>query len=229
MLVKSEKVRLFLRGLVPVALAWLGQAIAFLPPRLLDIPWYVPGFAVMDAKIPFLPIFVIVYLGAFIQWILCYLHLADEDSDLTYRICSAHLVAIVVCLVCFLALPFAIERPEVENTGVLGFLVNMVYQIDPPNRIFPSLHCLVSYFCTRRALALDSVSTAGKAWSVAFTLGVCLSTVFMKQHYALDAIAGVILAELALQLVKRTGFDKAFRRFCNRIQDKLFPEKTTQD
>ena len=34
----KTKIRRFARGLVPVALAWLFQALAFLPPRLLDIP-----------------------------------------------------------------------------------------------------------------------------------------------------------------------------------------------
>ena len=225
----KAKIRRFARGLVPVALAWLFQALAFLPPRLLDIPWYVPeSIAALDAKLPFLPIFVLFYVGAFIQWIVCYLHLANEDSDLTYRICGAHVLSLVVCVICFFALPIAIERPVVEGGGILTFLMNMVYWFDPPNRLFPSLHCLVSYFCTRRALALDSVSTAGKVWSVVLTVGVCLSTFFIKQHYVLDAIAGVVLAELAIQVAKRTGFENAFRRFCKRIQDKLFPEPKTE-
>ncbi|MBR3258113.1 MAG: hypothetical protein IKF96_03905, partial [Eggerthellaceae bacterium] len=59
-------------------------------------------------------------------------------------------------------------------------------------------------------------------------VGVCLSTFFIKQHYMLDAIAGVLLAELAIQVAKRTGFEKGFRRFCERIQNKLFPEPKTE-
>ena len=221
---KKAKLRRFARGMVPVALAWLTQAACFLVPRLLDIDWYVPAdVAAVDASIPFLPIFVFFYLGAFVQWLVCYLRLAQEDSEITYRLCAAHILSLVVCIACFFALPLAIERPSVEGAGLLMFLMRMVYRFDPPNRIFPSLHCLVSYFCTRRALALDSVSTAGKVWSVVFTFGVCLSTFFIKQHYVLDAVAGVVLAELAIQVAKRTGFENAFRRFCKRIQDKLFP------
>ena len=219
-----DKWRRFARGMVPVALAWLGQALAFLPTRALITSWYVPErFAAMDAGIPFLPIFVFFYLGAFVQWIWCYIHLALEDSDLTYRICAAHLLAVAVCIVCFFALPYTIERPAIEGTGILPWLMNLVYAVDPPNRIFPSLHCLASYFCTRRALGTAKVGTAGKAWSVVFTVGVFLSTFFVKQHYVVDALVGILLAELALQVAKRTGFDAAFRRFCWRIQDRLFP------
>ena len=72
------------------------------------------------------------------------------------------------------------------------------------------------------------MSTAGKVWSVVLTVGVCLSTFFIKQHYVLDAIAGVVLAELAIQVAKRTGFEDTFRRFCRLIQDKLFPEPKTE-
>ena len=222
----ESKARGFARGLVPVALVWLAQALAFLPTRALITRWYVPeGIAAMDAGIPFVPIFVLFYLGAFIQWLWCYLHFACEDTELTYRICSAHLLAVAVCLVCFFALPFTIERPVPEGNPVLVWLVNLVYAVDPPNRIFPSLHCLVSYFCMRRALALPTVSKAGKIWSVAFTAGVFLSTFLIKQHYVIDAVTGILLAEAAIQIAKRTGFDKAFRRFCRRIQDRLFPEE----
>ena len=218
----KDKWRRFARGMVPAAAAWLAQALCFLVPRLIDIPWYVPGrIAALDADIPFLPVFVFFYLGAFLQWLMCYIHLAREDSELTYRICSAHVLAAAVCLVCFFALPYTIQRPTIEGDGLLAFLMRMVYAVDPPNRIFPSLHCLVSYFCTRRALALPTVSRAGKAWSVVFTVGVCLSTVFVKQHYVVDAVAGLLLAELALQVAKRTGFAAAFRRFCARIQDRM--------
>lgn len=218
----------FARGMVPVALVWLGQLLIFLPTRVLITNWYVPAFASLDAKIPFLPIFVFFYLGAFIQWVVCYLHFAFEDTDLTYRICSAHVLALAVCLVCFFALPFAIERPVPEGNPILVWLVNLVYAVDPPNRIFPSLHCLVSYYCTRRALALPTVSKAGKVWSVVLTCGVCLSTVFIKQHYVIDVIVGIALAEASILIAKRTGFDAAFRRLCNRIQDRLFPPQKVQ-
>ena len=214
------------RGLVPVALVWGLQAVVYLLPRLLITDWYVPErLAVMDGGIPYVPVFVVFYIGAFIQWIVYYTHLALEDTALSWRLFASHVLALSVCAICFFVLPFTIERPPIEDGGAVGWLLGIVYAVDPPTRLFPSLHCLVSYLCTRRTLTLKTTKPLVKAGSVVFTALVCLSTVFIRQHYAVDVVAGIALAEVSFQLVRVTSFADAFRRLCVRIQNRLFGKK----
>lgn len=221
-MVDESRMRRLCRGLVPVALVWGLQAVVYLLPRLLVTGWYVPGLAAWDADIPYVPAFVVFYIGAFVQWIVYYWHLAVEDTALSWRLFASHAFALLVCAVCFFALPFTIERPAIEGGGIIAWLLGIVYAVDPPTRLFPSLHCLVSYLCTRRTLALKTTKPLVKAGSVAFTVLVCLSTVLIRQHYAVDVVAGVALAEISFQVVHATGFTDAFRRLSVRIQDGLF-------
>ncbi len=70
---------------------------------------------------------------------------------------------------------------------------------DPSFNCFPSLHAAVSTICAyawfRHARSHPNVLTKAIAIGVAIiALGVVLSTLFVKQHYIADEIAGILLA-----------------------------------
>ena len=77
----------------------------------------------------------------------------------------------------------------------------MLYSSDPPYNCFPSLHVAHSFvsaltlFRLHRRLGITAMIAA------AF---VALSTLFTKQHYVLDAAAGVLLALVAYVIFLRT-------------------------
>ena len=81
--------------------------------------------------------------------------------------------------------------------------------MDQPTNLFPSIHCLVSWFCYTGIRGRKEVPAWYRAFSCIFALLVVLSTQFTKQHYIADAIAGVLLAEVLSLLTRRVSWYRA--------------------
>jgi hypothetical protein len=47
------------------------------------------------------------------------------------------------------------------------------------------------------------------------------ATTLVKQHYFIDVLGGIAVAELALQITSRTGLPEVFGKVMKRIESKL--------
>ena len=144
----------------------------------------------LDARVPFVPAFIVVYILAYGQWGIGYVLIARESEAVGSRILSGEILAKAICLVLF-------------------------YRADAPVNLFPSLHCLASWVCLRGAWQLKRIGPWYRWVSLVFTLLVCCSVVLVKQHVLVDIPAGVLAAEAGQYLAKkwRTG---RFFEFLNR-------------
>jgi membrane-associated phospholipid phosphatase len=95
--------------------------------------------------------------------------------------------------------------PRVDKAVVSGFAewsLQLFYDIDQPYGCFPSLHVAYSFVgalaCYRMHRGVGMVACI---WSV--LIGV--STVYTKQHFVVDAIAGGVLGVAAYWLFLRTS------------------------
>ena len=152
----------------------------------------------LDEMIPFVPAFISIYILAYFQWIFGYGIIAKENKEIFMRIVIAELIAKALALVCFIAIPTTIERPEITGTGFWDTLTACVYNSDAPDNLFPSIHCLESWMCFRGAMYLKKPGRWYKYASLVFTLLVFASTVFVKQHVVLDMAGAVIFAEIGM-------------------------------
>lgn len=153
-----------------------------------------------DRALPFWPVFVVIYVLAFLQWFFCYFYLYRRHPDVFCRVAWSSVLAETAAFLLFLLYPTMIDRPEVTGGGVIGWLLNFIYQSDTPVNCFPSLHCLQSWMCWRGL----HLASGPKAWydkiNLVFSLLVCASTVLIRQHFLLDIPGGILLAELGLLL-----------------------------
>jgi membrane-associated phospholipid phosphatase len=101
----------------------------------------------------------------------------------------------ITAYIFFLVYPTRAPRPpSVPGDGFMAWGLRFLYQADPPYNCFPSIHVAHSFVsaltCYRvhRGLGIAAVIAAAL---------VGLSTLFAKQHYVLDVIAGVFLACMA--------------------------------
>ena len=156
----------------------------------------------LDDMIPFVPAFVSFYILAYIQWGLTYLFLFFRDPELFRRAAWATIFSEIVVLVFFLALPTRITWPDASGDGFFLWLTRIIYSSDEPTNLFPSLHCLQSWICWRAMRKHPGFPRWASALHLIFTLLVCASTVFIKQHYFLDIPFGILFAELGWQLVR---------------------------
>jgi membrane-associated phospholipid phosphatase len=156
--------------------------------------------------IPFVPEMVIFYVYLFYPLvILTMLYFAFVDYGKGYAL-GWSLVAINgIAVLIYIVFPVSTfwYRQELLAQPIVGNVwANQVYKVfanDTSFNCFPSLHAAVSTICFftwfRYAKIKPSKTTQATAIAaLAIATGVILSTLFIKQHYIADEIAGIALA-----------------------------------
>lgn len=203
--------------LLPVmAAAW--NQLVYYGARLLTAhrphsDWTLP----IDRLIPFLPWTVAVYFGCFLFWAVSYLLIAGRDKEAAYRFFCADLLAKAICLVCFVLLPTTNVRPAVDGRSVWDVLIRILYQIDAPDNLFPSIHCLVSWLCWVGVRDRSDIPRWYRRASLLMAAAVCLSTLTTRQHVVLDVAGGILLAELCYWLAGLPPISKRYVSCLDRL------------
>lgn len=159
----------------------------------------------LDLQVPFLPWTVTIYFGCYLLWALNYLLCALQSETERDRFFCADMIAKGICLVFFLLVPTTNVRPEVTGDGIWDILMRLLYQIDAADNLFPSIHCLVSWFCWIGVRKRKDIPAWYRWFSLGAAIAVCLVTLTTKQHVIADVIGGVVLAEISYFLA---GFAK---------------------
>jgi len=183
---------------IPLIICGLTDAVAYLLPRILNVNAVNDFSIALDHRIPLIPVSSYVYIAAFAYWVVNYIMIARLGRGILRRLLIADTFGKIICLFCFMLIPSYIVRPPVEEiSGVGTWLIKIVYLVDEPNNLLPSIHCFVSWLCCRPLLAKEAkaVPVGYKVFSFVFSLMICLSTLTTRQHVTLDVIAGVGIAE----------------------------------
>jgi hypothetical protein len=165
-----------------------------------------------DAKVPFVPAMVSFYVLAYPSWWIGFLKIAHGEKDRALEALAGEQIAKLICLACFLLLPTSIERPEPVGNGAAEQILRAIYRRDAPDMLFPSIHCLESWFCFRGAQRARVGSRGYRRFSFLFSLGVFASTVMVRQHVLADIAGGVAAMELGLAISRRTGAGRLWDR-----------------
>ena len=163
----------------------------------------------LDLLLPVVPFFVLFYLLAFVQWIVCYVMIGREAKAYCYRFFIGEIIAKAMCLVIFLIIPTTMNRPELTGNGIFERLLAFVYSVDTADNLFPSIHCLESWMCWRGCRKLTGMPRWLSGVNLVFTLLVFASTVLCKQHVLIDIAGGVAVVEIGLllspKILKKAG------------------------
>ena len=148
----------------------------------------------LDRALPLQPAWALVY-GALYAFLIVLPVFVVRQDDHIRRTFLAYLMMWIAAYICFVLYPTIAPRPtKISRTGFVVWGLRFLYDADPPYNCFPSLHVAHSFVsaftCLRvhRRLGLFAMLCASL---------VGLSTLFTKQHYILDVVAGVVLASLA--------------------------------
>ena len=153
----------------------------------------------LDDLIPFCEYFAVFYVGwyAFVFFSLLYYFIYDVDCFRGLQ--KFIIVTQLVAMLCYIFFPSRQElRPLFfERDNLFTRTMGLLYRIDTPTGVCPSLHAAYAIaICSgvlKDKLALRSV----KVGVTLFTLAVCASVCFVKQHSALDVLAALPLCLLA--------------------------------
>ena len=179
----------------------LSQLLAYYATRLL-LP-YLPAHQMetaLDAAIPLRPEWIIVYYLSYVFWAGSGIAILAESRAYARRTAKGYLIAMLISGVIFLVWPATMTRPIPPDTGFFNVLLGMLYQIDDPVNLCPSLHVLITYFCLRCAMGSRTIPKWYLPFSAVFLVLVCLSVLFVKQHVLVDIPSAILAGELSVRL-----------------------------
>ena len=208
----------YVLALLPIMLAylvgrtWLAGAFMALLPMYFVIgqvtsewPHYRPSFA-LDDLMPLRPGWMLVYGSLYMSGFLLPLAVI-RGVGLIHQTLKAYLFVMMVSYACFLLYPTVAPRNEaVSVTSFAEWSLKLFYDIDQPFGCFPSLHVAYAFVAALACFRMHrQVGIAASAWAA--LIGV--STVYTKQHYVVDAIAGAVIAVAAYVIFLRArGHDR---------------------
>lgn len=211
-----------LGSILPLASAFAVNSLIYFGTNYLTREWHHYDFTLdIDRAVPFVPEFVWIYVGCYIFWIVNYLMVGHFDKKHFYQFVTADYTSRLVCLVFFILLPTTNVRPEVLGDSAASSVMRWLYDVDLPSNLFPSIHCLVSWFCYIGIRGRKEIPKWYRAFSCFFALLVAASTQFTKQHYIVDVIGGIGLAELMFYLSRRFQYYEIIKKFFEKINSKL--------
>ncbi len=166
----------------------------------------------LDNRIPFLPVFISVYILAYAQWVFSYIFHTKQSKIACDTIVTANIIAKGFAAVFFILLPTQITLPVITGNSIWEQLTQFIYNADTPRTLFPSLHCLESWLCFRGAFYVKNAPKWYIRAQLIFSILVFASTVFVKQHFVVDIFAGIAVAELGLFIAKKKNFGSIFQK-----------------
>lgn len=170
-----------------------------------------------DALVPFLPWTLCIYVCAFFFWAVNYYIAARQDRSASDRFFCADVLGKLICLLLFILLPTVMTRPDLTADHVWNWLLSIIYQMDEPNNLFPSIHCFASWLCWIGVRKRDDIPLAYRWFSLLMAAAICVSTVTVRQHLLADVISGVLLAELCYRLAGYDGLRSRYSRLINTV------------
>ena len=185
-------------------LGWVGYFILyFLTENIIPAEDCYPVWCPLDDVIPFNELFVIFYVGwyALIVWSLGYFLLFNPENFKGLQ--KFIIVTQAVAMVCYILFPTRQDlRPaEFLRDNVLTRCIAFLYRFDTNTGVCPSLHVAYSVGIASTWLKEKDASVWTRIFAVLFSLGVCISVAFVKQHSVVDIFAAIPVCILAEVLV----------------------------
>jgi len=150
-----------------------------------------------DDWIPFIPEFVYPYY-IYYPFMLLVVPISRTRIQF-YHVVTAFAILEASAILTFILFPTKVIRPEIIPTDITTILIHNIFSLDLGYNLLPSLHVghsvLVSvfFYVYYRKYFIPVFMVA---------ISICLSTVFIKQHYVIDIPFGIIYALSAYNLAK---------------------------
>lgn len=184
----------------------------FVLERVLDVK-YIDVHCRLDDYIPFCEYFVIPYYFwfVFLTGMLLYSLLFNID---TYRKYMMYIIITYsITLVIYMIFPTEqnLRPTEFERNNIFTVIMSKLYNFDTNTNVCPSIHVIGSLAVCFSAWNDENFkSFAWRFFFLSATVLICLSTVFLKQHSAVDVFLAIILSAVCYPLV----FGKKALKYC---------------
>lgn len=132
------------------------------------------------------------YVFWLVSLVLVFLRGGREAKQFAVSLVIAEAISALI----FLAYPTTAVRPEITGDGLSARMLRLVYELDDPVNLFPSVHCLGSWFGWIAVRKDEKIPKWYKVTAFVLMTLICISVLTTKQHVFLDLVGGIGLAEI---------------------------------
>jgi len=173
----------------------------FLTENLIPAEKCYPVWCKLDDIIPFNEWFVIFYTGWYVLIVISLGYFLLYSVESFKGLQTFIMITQGLAMVCYIAFPTRQDlRPEsFPRENFLTWIMGLIYKADTNTGVCPSLHVAYSVGIASAWLKERSAAWYTKTIVAAFSLMVCLSVAFTKQHSVVDIFAAIpvcIVAEI---------------------------------
>jgi membrane-associated phospholipid phosphatase len=155
----------------------------------------------VDQSIPFIKAFALPYSIWIFYIYVCLFYFFKKDINVYYRALLTYVVCTLLCYFIYSVFQTTVPRPVVIGSDPISELMRYIYNRDQPFNCFPSIHCFSSYMVMRMVWT----GSFRNKWNMTLITGmsslIIISTLFVKQHVIMDALAGMFLVEVVVAVI----------------------------
>lgn len=184
-------------------------------------------FKAFNDNVPFLAWTIYPYTIAFPFWVLSFFYIAFRSKKNMYVLLTVIFVSFTLSGLFYFFFQSDVQAWR-ETSGLfartdLNFTENFVmtiYNAAGPRNALPSYHCMMSWFCILGARMDKKMPIVSK--TIIWTLGIaiCISTQTLKQHYIIDLIAAIAVAEIFYWVLRKSKLVQWFENQFTKINIK---------
>lgn len=168
---------------------------------------YQPVRCFLDDVIPFCEYFIVPYLLWFPFWIGMLVYAMLYEISTFKKTMWYFILTFTLAMVLYLLFPNCQElRPtEFPRDNFFTWVTRMIYWIDTNTNVCPSEHVIGAFAVV--FAAHDSKRFSSTAWQIIITAAavvICIATLFVKQHSAVDIAAASVVCAIGYLVCFRT-------------------------
>ncbi len=123
----------------------------------------------------------------------------------------------MICFAVFVLFPTTLIRPTLPGTTVWEHFLLFLYQVDAPDNLFPSIHCMIAWLCWVGIRGNRRIHAAWRITALLMAIAVCLSTLTTRQHVLADVAGGILLSEFCYYCAAREPFRQGYTSIVNAV------------
>ena len=185
-------------------IGWIGYFILyFLTENLIPVENCHVIHSFLDDIIPFCEWFLLPYVFWYLLIVISLVYFALYDVDNFKKLQVFIIITQICAMIVYILYPNCqnLRPTEFPRDNFLTDCIGFLYTVDTNTGVCPSLHCAYSIGIASVWLKAKNVSKLWKAFVLVAVILICLSTMFIKQHSALDFFAALPVCLLAEILV----------------------------
>jgi len=181
----------------------------------------------INEKVPFISWTIYPYVLAYPFWLFGFLYFGYRSDKNLYIISSLAIISFIICGIwyffwqsdveawrvtsgLFINNDYALTRPDLNFTEKI---VMFIYRSAGPRNALPSMHTINSWILII-AIRLDKKTPKSiKLFTLILSLAIIIATQTLKQHYIIDLIVGIALAEALYWIILKSKAYLLFGRW----------------